>query len=233
RTANLVAMRRGAVVVSAALVAVTAAGCGSGGTAKPQTLLAQAKQKIDSTQALHFVITSTNVAGNGTDVTGGVGDIARPASIKGTFQISLSGFHVSVKIIAANGKFYAEAPFQTSYQLTDPDKYGIGNPASLIDRTQGLSSLLANIENPTSEGQTRISGELLDKVTGAVPGTKIPSALPDSVPSKPVQVSALINAKTHEVRQFILTGPLTSPTNSTFTVTLTQYGEPVHIDLPQ
>lgn len=214
------------------MIAVTATACGSSGTEKPQTLLSRAKQKVDSTQALHFVITSKDVAGNGTNVTGGEGDIARPASIKGTFQVSLGGFQVSVKIVAANGKFYAEAPFQTSYQLTDPQKYGIGNPASLIDKTQGLSSLLANIQDPRSEGQTRISGELLDKVTGDVPGTRIPSALPDSVPSKPVQVSVLVNAKSHEVRQFILTGPLTSPTNSTFTVTITNYGEPVHIDLP-
>lgn len=218
--------------MSALLIAATVTACGSSGTAKPEALLTTAKQKIDNTSALHFVITSQGVSGNGTNITGGSGDIARPDAIRGTFQISLAGFHVSVKIVAAHGTFYAEAPFQTSYQVTDPSKYGIGDPSLLIDPNQGLSSLLANIEDPTSDGQTRVSGELLDKVTGNVPGTKIPSALPDSVPSKPVQVSALINPKTHEVRQFILTGPLTSPTDSTFTVTLTNYGEPVHIDLP-
>lgn len=218
--------------MSALLVAATAAACGSSGAAKPQALLAAAKQKVDSTSALHFTITSKNVSGNGTNITGGSGDIARPDAIRGTFQVSLAGFHVSVKILAAHGKFYAEAPFQTSYQATDPSKYGIGDPSLLIDPNQGLSSLLSNIQDPASDGQTRIAGELLDKITGNVPGTKIPSALPDSVPSKPVQVSALIDPKSHEVRQFILTGPLTSPTNSTFTVTLSNYGESVHIDLP-
>ncbi|MGH3744632.1 MAG: LppX_LprAFG lipoprotein [Mycobacteriales bacterium] len=218
--------------MSALVVAATVAACGSSGSATPQSLLTKAKQKVDSTSALHFAIGSKNVSGNGTNITGGSGDIARPDAIRGTFQVSLAGFHVSVKIVAAHGKFYAEAPFQTSYQPTDPSKYGIGDPSQLIDPDKGLSSLLANIQDPKSDGQTRISGELLDKVTGDVPGTKIPAALPDSVPSKPVQVSALINPKSHEVRQFILTGPLTSPTNSTFTVTLTNYGEPVHIDLP-
>lgn len=225
-------MRRGALVLATLVIAAVAAGCGSSGSAKPETLLTKAKQKVDSTSAVHFTLTSKNVSGNGTNITGGEGDIARPNAIRGTFQVSLAGFHVSVKIIAAQGKFYAEAPFQTSYQPTDPKKYGIGNPALLIDPNVGLSSLLSNIQSPKSEGQTRISGELLDKISGTVPGTKIPTALPDSDPSEPVQVSALINPKNDEVRQFILTGPLTSSTDSTFTVTLTDYGEPVHIDLP-
>lgn len=226
-------MRRGAAVLALLLgltVAVTA--CGSGSSSNPHTLLTKAKQKIDSTDALHFDITSQNVQGGGTIITGGTGDIARPDRIKGTFQVSLNGFHVSVKIISANGKFYAQAPFQSSYQPTDPSTFGVGNPALLIDPNQGLSSLLANVQDPRSDGQTRINGELLDKVTGTVPGTEIPKALPDTTPAKPVDVTALIDPSNHEVRQFVLTGPFTSTANSTYTVTLTSYGEPVHIELP-
>lgn len=226
-------MRRGAAAVSAAVVAIAGTACGSSGSSNPHALLAKAMQKVDGSSSLHFALTSKGATGDGTNVTGGEGDVARPDQLRGTFQVTVGGFNVSVKVLAAHGTFFAEAPFQSTYAPTDPTKYGIGNPALLLDPKQGLSSLLTNIQNPRAGGQTRVGGELVDTVTGTVPGTKIPSVLPDSAPSRPVDVSALIDRSSHEVRQFILTGPFTSPTNSTYTVTLTKYGEPVHIDLPQ
>lgn len=230
---RVIGLRRGTSAAVLLLgLAAAATACGSSGSANPHTLLTKANQKVDSTDALHFAITSQNVHGGGTIITGGEGDIARPDQLKGTFQVSLNGSFVSVKIIAGSGKFFAEAPFQNAYQPTDPSTFGVGNPATLIDPNTGLSSLLVNIQNPKSAGQTRINGELLDKVTGTVPGTKIPTALPDAEPSEPVDVTALIDPSTREVRQFVLTGPFTSTANSTYTVTLTNYGEPVHIELP-
>ena len=65
-----------------------------------------------------------------------------------------------------------------------------------------------------------------------MPGSAIP-VLPDANPAQPVTLVAAINPKTHETRQISLTGPFTSTTsNSTFVVTLTNYGETVTITLP-
>ncbi|MGH9062208.1 MAG: LppX_LprAFG lipoprotein, partial [Acidimicrobiales bacterium] len=205
-------MRRGAiagtVLAMGLATSVTACG-GSTSTIDPRALLAQAKQKVDRSSAVHFDLTSRGVTGNGTVITGGNGDIVRPDQIQGTFQLTVGGFTVSVKVVAAHGKFFAQAPFQTGYTATDPATYGVGNPALLIDPNTGLSSLLPAIDNPRAQGQTRVGGELLDQVGGTVPGTKIP-VLPDAQPSQPVDVTALVDPSNHELRRIVLTGPFTS-----------------------
>ncbi len=225
-------MMAGLVCGATVLAATVLAACGgSSGASNPGPLLVKAKSTIDGTQALHFDLTSQGVSGSGTTITGGSGDIGRPDQIRGSFQLTVGGFKVTVKVLAAQSKFYAEAPFQSSYVLTNPATYGVGNPALLIDPNTGLSSLLTAIQNPKSGGQTRRNGEVLDQITGSVPGSKVP-VLPDTRPADPVQVTALVNPSSHQVRQIVLTGPFTSSTPSTFTVTLTNYGEAVHVALP-
>ncbi|MGI8491652.1 MAG: LppX_LprAFG lipoprotein, partial [Acidimicrobiales bacterium] len=182
--------------------------------------------------ALHFAITSQGVGTTGTEITGGQGDLARPDQLKGSFRIIFNGLAVTINVAAGSGKFYIQPPFQTSYTLTDPSKYGLGNPADLIDPTKGVSGLLTNAQTATSAGQKRVGGEVLDEVRATVSGDKVP-VLPDQSKSQPVVMMAGINPSTHQLRQVTLTGPFISATSdATYTVTLTRYGEPFHVTLP-
>jgi lipoprotein LprG len=91
---------------------------------------------------------------------------------------------------------------------------------------------LTHAQGATLAGQTRLSGELLDQVHATVPGSAIP-VLPDQDRSRPATLVASINPDSHQLRQVVLTGPFTSKTSdSTYTVTLTNYGEQVTVTLP-
>jgi hypothetical protein len=222
-------------VIAAAIAALVASACGGGSStpkADPQTLLRRAKAAIDAAPSVHFTVTSQNVTGNGTNITAGQGDLARPDSLQGSFSVSIKGFNAAVKVVSKGGVFVAELPFQSKYAKADPASLGLTDPAQLLDPNRGLSNLLTIGTGAQSSGQERIAGELLDKVTSTVPGSSIP-VIPDNNPGQPVTLVAAINPKTSQVRQISLTGPFTSATtNSTFVVTLTNYGEGVTITLP-
>lgn len=221
-----------ALAVGCALVATACGATAATPQASPRQLLDQAKRVIDASPSVHFVLASSGAqGGSGTLITGGEGDIARPDQLRGRFVVTVSGLPVSLQVLAGAGKFYVQAPFQTTYALTDPSTYGVGNPALLIDPVHGLSSLLPAITAPKALGQVRVGGEIVDQIQGDVPGSDVP-VLPDDNPSVPVSVTVAIAAGTHQVREVTLVGPFASTKPSTYTVTLTAYGAPVHVTLP-
>jgi lipoprotein LprG len=230
-------VHRGIVVLAAGfLAALTAlvAGCGGSSAAKanPETLLQQAQTTLNATSSAHFVLTSQNVSTSGTTLTGGEGDLARPAQLQASFSVTVDGFGAKVNVVSKGGVFVAQLPFQSHYTRVNPATFGLTDPSALLDPAHGLSSLLTAGTNPQYTGQVRINGELLDEVTTKVPGSAVP-VLPDAQPSEMVTLVAAINPKSHETRQISLTGPFTSKTSdSTYVVVLTAYNEPVNITLP-
>lgn len=227
-------MRHRYLLVPIALSLVSLAACSGGATAHVSAagLLQKAKSTADSASSVHFLLTSTNVSLNSTNITGGNGDMARPSSLRGTFSVALSGFTANVKVVSVGEVFEAELPFTNHYEKTNPSNFGLTNPAELLDPNKGLTSLLALAQNPQSGPTERVGGELLDTVTYTVPGNDIP-VLPDANPSKPVELTVAINPSNYQLRSVTLVGPLTSATsNSTFVVTLSNYDEHVTITLP-
>jgi lipoprotein LprG len=194
--------------------------------------LHNAKTVIDSTSSVHFSLASQNVTGGGINLTGGEGDIARPDQLQGSFAVVVNGLNANVKVAAKGGVFVAQLPFQTHYARTNPSAFGLGDPSQLLDPTHGLSSLLVEGSGAHVSGQKRLNGELLYEVTWMVPGNDVP-LLPNAKPSEMVTSVAAINPHNYQLRQISLTGPFTSSSsNSTYIVTLTNYGAPVTVTLP-
>jgi lipoprotein LprG len=222
-----------ACILAASLFAGTSASCSSPSpNIPPETLLHEAKAKADSSTSAHFVLSSSNVSTSGTNILSGTGDLARPDSIQGSFNISLDGFTVKVSIVSVNGEFAAMTPFSNHWVKTDPSKFGLTDPAQLLDPNKGLTNLLALAQNPQKGKTVRVNGELLQQITFTVPGSAIP-VLPDAAPSRPVTILVAINPKTFETRQIALTGPLTTAKyDSTYILTLTNYNEHVNITMP-
>ena len=201
-----------AAMCSAVLgVSLAAAACSASAAPKadPTSLLHQAKAKVDAASSLHFSLTSTGGSHGRTTILGGAGDLARPDAIEGSFTVSVEGLPVEVRVVSENGVFAAKLPFGTGYVRTDPSKFGLEDPAQLINPQTGLTRLLAVAENPRMGTQERLSGELLDSVDATVAGTDIP-VLPDAAPKRPVELVALVNPVDDQLRQVRLTGPFTS-----------------------
>lgn len=220
------------VAVGAAFVAVAlgATACAGPPTPSAARLLAEARSTLDATNSVHFSFTSTGTAGS--RVTGGSGNLVRPDGLTGSFDVTESGLTVAVKIISKGTKFYVEPPFSAHYSAASPAKLGFGNPAQLLSRTEGLVKILAGAQGARVTGSTRISGELVDRVTASVPGSDIP-VIPDRAPAKAVQMVAYIDPTSHQLRRVSITGPFVAASRATtYVVTITNYGEPVSVTLP-
>lgn len=217
------------------LAAGLLAACGSGpSSSRPSAtaLLHDARSAVNHASAVRFSLSSSGVSGSGVNLVGGSGDIVRPASLRGSFAVSTAGVQVSVKVLSIGSRFWAVLPFSSTYTRTSPAKFGLKNPATLLSPTSGVSALLTAVEAPEYRPSIRLDGELLDVVSGTIPGNKVP-VLPDANPSKPVRLSVDIDPSSHQVRRVLLAGPFTSAkSTATYTVTLTDYGEHVTISPP-
>lgn len=219
-----------------ALAGLGLAACSSSASSTPKigatALLQKARATADQANSVHFVISSSNVSLDGTNLIKGEGDLARPNSMQGSFSVAVSGFTANVKVAAVGDTFEAELPFTSSYKKTDPSEFGLTNPAELLDPTNGLVKLLAIAQNAQLGPSQRVDGELLYTVDYTVPGSDIP-VLPDENPSQPVKLTVGIDPSSYQLRTVTMVGPLTSATsNCTYVVTLTDYNEHVNITLP-
>lgn len=217
------------------LAALLAAGCGSSRTYETdaKAILREAKQTVDSTNALHFLLTSGDVHGSGTTlITGGQGDAKRPDGFVGSLRVSVGGLPLSVNIVSIGGNFYASA-LGAAYSKTDPSKYGFADPAKLIDPSVGLTSLLTAAKSASLGDRDRLGGEELYEIDVVLPGDLVKALLTSADPSQDVKGRVAVNVDNHQVRRVELTGPFfDSHQLSTFTLVLDNYGENVTITPP-
>jgi len=217
---------------AACLAALAFFACGS---AEPDvnTLLRDAKATIDGAKSAHFKLTSSNATGSGALITGGEGDMQRPAGFAGTLDVTVSGFAVGVQIVSYNGTFYVKLPTDAGFTKADPSEYGFGDPAKLLDKQRGLSSLLLQCSGAHRADSDRYKNEQLDEVKCSLPGKQVGDLLTSADPSQPVAATLGIDPDSHQLRRAVLTGPFFSRTaRSSFTVVLDDYGENVTVTAP-
>jgi hypothetical protein len=227
--------RRGLpLLVLAVLAGPALAGC-SGGSASESApdLLAKAKTTLDDAKTAHFTLDSTGAPNTGTVLTGGEGDIARPASFDGTLKVHALGSALDLKVISVDGTVYAQLPFTTSYSKVDPAQFGFGDPGALLDPDTGISQLLAKAESAKLGDEKRVDGEVVREVTAKLPGDLVEQILTSKDPSKPVKAQFSIASDSGQLRRAVLTGPFFSATeDATFTLDLGKFGAHVSITAP-
>ncbi|MDB5063626.1 MAG: uncharacterized protein JWM18_60 [Chloroflexi bacterium] len=221
-----------------ALACAAGAACGSGqstGGVDARALLRQGKAAVDGAGALHFTLTAKDVptAASGTFVTAGEGDAQRPNAVQGSLQVIFNGLPLRLGVVSSGGTFYVKLPFSTTYEATDPTKYGFGDPGRLLDPRAGLSSLLTDAKDASTDGRDRLNGEQLDEVTVTLPGKPVADLLTSADASKDVQGRIGMVPGSHQVRRVVLTGPFfDAHQSSTYTLILDRYGETVQITPP-
>ena len=189
-------LRRLAVITTASLLL---GACGSP-SINAASLLKTTKRVLDSTSSFHFMLTSANVTGSGAQLTGGSGDMKRPASMSGTLQVSLFGFAVSVPVVSVGGMFSVKLPTGPGFTSANPADYGFADPAKLIDPNTGLSSLLLDCQSPQVESDDRYNGEALHEIGCSLPGHAVAALLTSADPSKSVAATFGIDTGNDQLR---------------------------------
>jgi hypothetical protein len=229
--------RTAAPLLALALLAVPVTSACSGGedgdTQSAADLLAHAKRTLDGTESLHFVLGSEGAPDTGTELVGGEGDIARPASFEGTLQVLALGSTLDLAVVSVDGTVYAQLPFTSGYSIVDPAQFGFGDPGALIAPETGISQLLSEAEDAELGEERRVDGEVVREVTADLPGDLVEQLLTSEDPSRPVQARFSIAVDSGELLRAELTGPFFSAEDdATYTLELSDFGADVEITAP-
>ena len=230
------ALRR-TVLALLALTVLTVPALTACGGGKPQEsasqLLGRAKTTLDHASSVHFVLTSSGAPTTGTALVGGEGDIARPASFRGTLKVLASGATVDLRVVSVDGRVYAQLPFTSAYSVVQPAAFGFGDPGALLDPDTGISQLLNGATSAKLGAEKRVGGEVVREVSAQLPGDLVQKILTSKDPGKPVKAQFSIASDSGQLRRAELTGPFFSATkDATFTLDLSKFGAHVSITAP-
>ncbi|NNG38770.1 LppX_LprAFG lipoprotein [Flexivirga sp. ID2601S] len=230
----------GTIAVAASL-ALT--GCSGGGkkksdaaasaAANPAAMLATAKKTLDETAGVHFKLTSQKVPDKATGLLSGEGDGSHAPAFKGSIkvQVPVAGA-VDVPVVAVNGKVWAKTPLTPKMAQVDPKQFGAPDPAKIFATEGGFSSLLTATQKPKFGDKTRSGKDVVQTVTGTLPGTIVKKNLTIGVEAETYDTTYLIT-DSGELRSATLTGQFYSQsTDTSYTVELTKYGEQVTVSPP-
>ena len=231
---NQFAQTRVALVVALLAVLAAVGGCDSSApAATPREMLADAKRQLDAASSVRFVLTTARVPAGTGSLIGGRGVLARPARFKGELKVRLGQGSATVSIISVEGSVFAKLPFAATYAKTDPERFGLGDPGELMDPDNGVSTLLVKATGAKVARKTRIGKEVVQEVTGRVPGQLVADLLVSADPSEPVAATFGLAEPKGEVRRVTLVGPFfRSDVKSRLTIVLDRYGEKVTITAP-
>lgn len=227
-------------VTSVAVVAVLAlTSCGGDGAdpvskgKTPDEVMALAKSKIDDTAGVHITLATDDLPADvqGIKVAEGIGTHA-PA-FEGDITVVLSGQDFKVPVIAVDAKVYAQIPLTPGWQDIDPGDYGAPDPADLMSKDAGFSSLLPATTG-LEEGDSVRGGvdnkEILTQYTGMVPGSAVKNVIPTA--SGEFEATYTLTDE-GELREAVLTGVFYEDAEPmTYTIGFDDYGTEKDITAP-
>lgn len=234
-------MRR--TLTAATVLTFTAAaltGCSGGGKSAtassaagqtPQELLQTAQKTLNDTSGVHIKLTSANVP-KSANLLGGEGDGSHAPNFKGTITLQVLGATLNVPVIATGGKVWAKTPLSQSMQVINPSTYGAPDPSVLLSSNDGFSSLLTQTQSPTFGAKKRDGKDIVQQVTGSLSGQALKLVLSIGNPQSTYKVDYEITDG-GQLRTATIDGAFYSGTaDTTYTITLTNYGQKVVVTAP-
>ena len=210
------------------------AACGGSDKAQgtPTEQLAAAKTSFDAASSVHLTLTSSGVPASVNGVLGAEGTGTHAPAFKGTLSARISGFEAKVDVVAIDKLLFVKLPFTSGFTQADPKTYNAPDPAQLFASQGGVSSLLTQTQNPVAGPQVRVGSDVLQTITGTLPGATVAKLLNIGDASKSFSVTYGITDPGNELRTVTMTGPFYAGSTSTYTLTLDKYGAPVEISKP-
>jgi lipoprotein LprG len=210
------------------------AACGGSDKAQgtPSEQLAAAKANFDAASSVHLTLTSSGVPASVNGVLGAEGTGTHAPAFKGTLSARISKFEAKVEVVAINKLLFVKLPFTSGFTQADPKTYNAPDPAQLFATQTGISSLLTDTQNPVQGPKVRVGSEVLQTITGTLPGATVAKLLNIGDATKSFNVTYGLTDPGSELRTVKMTGPFYPGSTATYTLTLDKYGAPVEISKP-
>lgn len=162
-----------------------------------------------------------------------VGDgTMEPPAFAGTITAKVAGIQADVPTVALDGELWVKLPYVPTHVKTDPADLNVPDPATLFDTEDGLVGLLPQTEDPQFGERARAGSEIVQEVTGTLPGEAVTALLYVGDAQSPFEVVYGLVEESWEVRTVTITGPFYPPASSTYALTLDRYGVPVTVTRP-
>jgi len=194
--------------------------------------LAAAKTTFDAATSVHLTLRSSGIPASASGVLGADGSGTNAPAFKGTLDARISGFEAKVEVVAVDKVLYLKLPFTTDFVKANPKDYNAPDPAQLFAKEGGISSLLTATTNPVEGKKVRVGADVLQTITGTLPGASVSKLLSVGSATKTYKVTYGITVPGNELRTVTMTGPFYKGATSTYVLTLDQYGAPVAISKP-
>ncbi|QIM22656.1 LppX_LprAFG lipoprotein [Phycicoccus sp. HDW14] len=230
-------MRRRPVLALLAAATLLAAGCGGGGDEAsgkpPAERLEAARAALASAKSVSLDLSSKGVppTENGVSAAKGEGVVdGTEPKFKGTITGTVRGVAATIDVIAVGDDAYLKL-FTPDFEKFDLSTLNAPNPAGFFDPATGIAGLLPVTRSPKAGGEVRAGKEVLTQVSGTLPAQRISDLfhLGDGTGTYRVTFG-LTDAD--QLRTATLVGPFFDGGDSTYTLTLTDYGKPVAITRP-
>ena len=215
--------------LTACLLATTAAlaGCSSGdkqSTSTPEETLASAKTRLDQTSGVHIALTTPRLPAGVSGLLAADGVATHAPAFKGDIKVAASGVTADASVVAVNGIVHAKLPFTARFVPINPGDYSAPDPADLMNRKRGLSSLLTAAEDVKEGDKVRQGKAVLSSYTARVPGTAVAAIIPSASASADFDAEFTVTAD-DELARTVLTGPFYPGAGKvTYTITFDDYG---------
>lgn len=196
--------------------------------------LAQAHDVLVDAGTVHLTLEGTELPEDlASYIIGAVGDgTMEPPAFSGTITAKLAGVQAEVPTVATEGTLWVKLPYVPRYAPTDPSALGVPDPATLFDPQTGLVGLLPQTQDPALGERVRTGAEVVQEVTGTLPGEAVTELLMVGDAASPFEVTYGLVEDSWQVRTVEITGLFYPPATSTYTVTLDGYGAPVTVTKP-
>ncbi len=231
-------VRRTLALFVAAVAATALTACsGSGSTGDdgrtPDEVLAQAKTTLDETSGVRVGLSTEDLPEGVLGITQAEGVGTHAPAFDGSITVVLSGQPFEVPVVAVDGIVYAQIPLTPGWQDVDPGDYGAPDPAQLLDRDKGLSSLLpatTGVEKGDSIRGGKDNTEILTEYSGTVSADVVKFVIPGASGDFAATYTVTDEGELREAR---LTGVFYPDTESmTYTITFDEYGSTPQITAP-
>jgi lipoprotein LprG len=162
------------------LTGCTGSGASSSNQPPPAKRLAEAKRGLDDASYVGFDMKTTSLPKGLDGLLSATGTGTHAPAFTGTVKVQ-SGVDLSAPLVAVNGQVYAKLPFAGWSEL-NPADYGAPDPADLMARGGGISSLLAATKDLRVGDSQRVGDQVLTAIDGKVPGSAMRRVFPSSGP---------------------------------------------------
>jgi lipoprotein LprG len=178
-------------------LALLGAGCtGDGGEdgADLAGRLRVAKQVLDRAASIDVELRADPMPPSVDGIRAAAGVATHDPAFRGRITIAAGGLldGQTIEVVAVGGQVYAQTPFASSFVQVDPATFNAPDPATLLDRRRGLSTLLTSATDLQQRGQQREGEEVLTEVTGQVPGSTVARVFPSAARARPFAATFLL-----------------------------------------